>query len=318
MELFGNNQFTMARRWARYVENISAAQATFIIVLTAICFGLVPWFARELLDHGMASPAVAFYRYCITALIFFSVLPISGPLRKECYWAVASGACVGLGWIAYVEALKIVPISSVSVIYMTYPMFTLLASWLLIGNVPNKRSLAAGFLILLASIIAFTPEGLGETARQALLIAFIAPLAFGMSISVLTDKMPNLRPLQRLAGFTTGASLGLLPLILNLEIEQVIPQDPALWKYIIGLAFLTALIPQYLYSTMAPLIGPAKSAMAGSIELPTMFIIGFMVFGESIGLVQILSGMLVMTAIVITPAISSRRRVVEFEAGKGN
>lgn len=305
----------MTRRWKKYVENITTAQATFIIVLTAVCFGLVPWFARELLDQGMASPAVAFYRYVITGLLFFSVLRFSGPLKKECYWAVASGVCVGLGWVAYVEALKVVPISSASVIYMTYPMFTLLASWLLIRNVPNRQTLGAGLLILVASIIAFIPEGLSETAQQALLIAFIAPLAFGMSISVLTDKLHNLSPLQRLAGFTTGASLGLLPIILNLEVDQVIPQDPTLWKYIIGLAFLTALVPQYIYSTLAPIIGPARSAMAGSFELPTMFIIGFMVFGESIGFVQILSGLLVMTAIVITPAISSRRRIVEFEAG---
>ena len=168
-------------------------------------------------------------------------------------------------------------------------------------------------LILAASIIAFTPEGLNETAQQALLIAFIAPMAFGLSISVLTDKLHNLSPLQRLAGFTTGASLGLLPLVLNLDIDQVIPQDPTLWKYIIGLALLTALLPQYLYSTLAPIIGPARSAMAGSFELPTMFIIGFMVFGESIGFVQILSGLLVMTAIVITPAISSNRRVTSFD-----
>ena len=303
----------MTKRWAKFVENITTGQATFIIVLTAICFGLVPWFARELLDQGMASPAVAFYRYFITGLLFFSVLRFSVPLKKECYWAVASGACVGLGWIAYVEALKVVPISSASVIYMTYPMFTLLASWILIRNLPNKQSLGAGLLILVASIIAFTPEGLNETAQQALLIAFFAPMAFGLSISVLTDKLHNLSPLQRLAGFTAGASLGLLPLILNLDIDQVIPQDPTLWKYIIGLALLTALLPQYLYSTLAPIIGPARSAMAGSFELPTMFIIGFMVFGESIGFVQILSGLLVMTAIVITPAISSNRRVTSFD-----
>ena len=303
----------MTKRWAIFIENISAGQATFIIILTAICFGLVPWFARELLDQGMASSAVAFYRYFLTGLLFFSVLKFRGPLRNECLWSIASGVLVGLGWIAFVEALKVVPVTSASVIYMTYPMFTLLASWVLIRNLPTRQSVIAGFLILIASVIAFTPEDLGEAAQQALLIAFIAPFAFGLSISVLTDKLHNLSPLQRLAGFTTGASLGLLPLVLNLEVDQVIPQDLTLWKYIIGLALLTAMVPQYLYSALAPVIGPARSAMAGSFELPTMFIIGFMVFGESIGFIQILSGLLIMTAIVITPAISSKRRMVEFE-----
>ena len=303
----------MTKRWAFFIENISAGQATIIIILTAICFGLVPWFARELLDQGIASPAVAFYRYIITGTLFFSVLRFSGPLKKECFWAVFSGACVGLGWIGYVEALKVVPVSSASVIYMTYPMFTLIASWVLIRNLPSKQSIFAGLLILIASVIAFTPEALSEDAIRALSIAFVAPLAFGLSIAVLTDKLHNLSPLQRLAGFTTGASLGLLPIVLNLEFDQVVPRDPALWKYIIALAFFTALIPQYLYSTLAPIIGPARSAMAGSFELPTMFLIGFMVFGESIGLIQVLSGVLVMTAILITPAISSNRRVTSFE-----
>jgi drug/metabolite transporter (DMT)-like permease len=308
----------MNRYWANYVENITSAQATSFIVLAAICFGLVPWFARELLDRGMASPAVAFYRYSLTALIFFPVLRVSGPLKKELLWSLASGVCIGLGWLGYIEALKVAPVAPVSVIYMTYPIFTLLVSWLLVRNEPDKRSLGAGFLILLASIIAFTPEGLSDTAQRALLIAFIAPMAFGMAISVLTDKLHNLKPLQRLAGFTTGASLGLLPLILNLEVDQVIPQDTALWKYIIGLAFLTALLPQYIYGTMAPLVGPGRTAMAGSVELPTMFIIGFLVFGESISFLQILSGLLVMTAIVITPAISSKRRVVAIEPEEVN
>ena len=303
----------MTKRWFLFVDNVSAGQATFIIILSSICFGLVPWFARELLDQGMASPAIAFYRYFLTGLIFFSVLKFSGPLKNECLWAIASGVCIGLGWIAYLEAIKVAPVTSVSVIYMTYPMFTLAASWILIRNLPSKQAVFAGFLILIASVIAFTPEGLGDTAREALLIALFAPLAFGLSIAVLTDKLHNLSPLQRLAGFTTGASLGLLPLVLNLEVSQVIPQDPVLWKYIFGLALLTAMVPQYLYSTLAPLVGPARSAMAGSFELPTMFIIGFLVFGETIGFVQVLSGMLVMTAIVITPAISSNRRMTNFE-----
>jgi len=306
---------TVAKHWVNYVEDISTAHATIIIILTAICFGLVPWFAKELLDSGIASPAIAFYRYILTAILFFPVLRFTNALKKECYWAIFSGACVGLGWVGYVEALKVVPVSSVSVIYMTYPLVTLVASWALIGNVPNKQSIFAGFLILIAAVISFMPNTLSSSAMKALLVAFSAPIAFGLAIAILTDKLHNLSPIQRLAGFSAGASLGLLPLLINLEYDQVIPADPALWSHIIALALATALIPQYLYTTLAPLIGPAKSAMAGSFELPTMFLVGFLIFNESIGTIQILSGVLVLMAILITPAISSNRRVTKFEAG---
>ena len=30
---------------------------------------------------------------------------------------------LGIGWISYIEALKVVPVSTAGVIYMTYPIF---------------------------------------------------------------------------------------------------------------------------------------------------------------------------------------------------
>ena len=302
----------MKQVWTAFISNLTPAQATCIIILTAVCFGTVPWFGRELLDQGMASPAISFYRYFLTALLFFKVLNFSKALRTETFWSIGSGVCVGLGWITYVEALKVVPVSAVSVIYMTYPLFTLVASWLLIGNRPSKKSVFAGCLITVASVIAFVPDNLNDSAKQALLIAFLAPLAFGLAIAILTDKQHNLSPLSRVAGFSTGASLGLLPVMFQFPMAEIVPQDPSLWKYIVGLAILTALIPQYLYVTLAPLVGSARTAMAGCFELPTMFLIGYFAYDESIGLLQILSAVLVMTAIVITPAISSHRRIAEF------
>ncbi|MFT7672291.1 MAG: drug/metabolite transporter (DMT)-like permease [Gammaproteobacteria bacterium] len=303
----------MKQLWTSLINRLSPGQATFILILTAVCFGTVPWFAGELLQQGIASPAIAFYRYIFTTVLFFSILKFSREKRKETFWALFSGACVGMGWVSYVEALKVVPVSSVSVIYMTYPLFTLLASWLLIGNKPGARSVAAGALVLIAAVLAFTPGNLSNDATQAMLVAFIAPLTFGLSISILTDKLQILSPLERLTGFSTGAALGLLPLLFNYEFDQVIPSQPQQWMYIGALALFTALIPQYLYSTLAPIIGPAKSAMAGSVELPTMFIVGMLAFGESIGMLQIVAGVLVVSAVLITPAISSHRRVVQFE-----
>ena len=292
---------------------LSIFQATLIVVLSAVCFGTVPLFAKVLLDKGIASPAIAFYRYALTAILFIYVLPFRGPLARETMWALVSGACVGFGWISYVEALKIVPISSVSVIYMTYPLFTLLASWLLIKNKPGKRALFASLLVLIAAVLAFLPEGLSNAAIKALLLAFCAPLTFGLSIAILTDKLECLAPLQRLVGFATGASLGLIPLLIPLQATQLFPSNPEDWSYVVLLALFTAFIPQFLYSSIAPRIGPAKSAMAGSIELPTMLVIGIVFFNEHLTFLHIISVSLVLIAILITPAISSHRRVVDFE-----
>ncbi|MCP4469157.1 MAG: DMT family transporter [Gammaproteobacteria bacterium] len=104
---------------------------TCLVLLSCFCFGTIPYFARTLTDSGMDSYAVAFYRYGLSALILFPILlRLPASRLKTVAWGVASGAAVGLGWVGYVSALKTVPVSTVGVLYMTYPVFTLLIGWL--------------------------------------------------------------------------------------------------------------------------------------------------------------------------------------------
>ena len=71
---------------------------TTLVLLSCFCFGTIPYFARSLTDAGMASHAVAFYRYGISALVLFPLL-LRLPRSKwrTIFWGMASGAFVGLG-----------------------------------------------------------------------------------------------------------------------------------------------------------------------------------------------------------------------------
>ena len=66
------------------------------------------------------------------------------------------------------------------------------------------------------------------------------------------------------------------------------------------------MIPQLIYTTYVHRIGAARSAVAGSIELPTMLFIGWFALGETIGLAQWLACLLITLAIVLTPARATR------------
>ncbi|WP_419739418.1 EamA family transporter [Ruegeria sp.] len=48
---------------------------------------------------------------------------------QEITWGLSAGALMGLGWIGYVAALEKLPASTVGVLYMTYPVFTLVIAW---------------------------------------------------------------------------------------------------------------------------------------------------------------------------------------------
>ena len=280
---------------------------TVLVVLACFCFGTIPYFARSLTDAGMASYAVAFYRYGISAMVLFPLLlRLPAAQMKIAFWGMASGVSVGLGWIGYVEALKTIPVSTVGVLYMTYPVFTLMIGWAWFGDKPSRTAISGTLLVVLAALIASSPAAVEPRLLPALLISLTAPISFGLGINILVHKLTPIRAIYRVASFSVGASLSLLPLLLLSNPEAVLPQSVEGWQLVAGLALGTALIPQLLYTAFAHRIGAARSAVAGSIELPTMFFIGWFTLGEIIGVAQWLACALVTIAILLTPARATR------------
>jgi drug/metabolite transporter (DMT)-like permease len=280
---------------------------TCLVLLSCFCFGTIPYFARTLTDSGMASYAVAFYRYGLSALILLPILlRLPAAQMKTVAWGIASGAAVGLGWVGYVSALKTVPVSTVGVLYMTYPVFTLLIGWLWFHDKPSNRALSATLMVMAAAFIASSPAAVEPRLLPAMLLSLTAPISFGLGINILIHKLTPINALARVASFSLGAALSLLPLLILAEPRTVLPQDAAGWQLIAGLALGTALLPQLLYTMFAPRIGAARSAVAGSVELPTMFFIGWYALGEVIGPAQWLACLLVTLAILLTPARATR------------
>jgi drug/metabolite transporter (DMT)-like permease len=282
----------------------NATIATLAIVVASVGFGLVPLFARSLIEAGMALSAIALCRYAFTAIL---LLPIARRPRRSgaaALWAGGAGLALGIGWIGYVQALRVAPVATAGVIYMSYPLFALVFAWALSGQRPGLRSVLGGALILTAAILALSPGTLSRAAIHALLLSLVAPITFGAAIAILTGKLQSLSPLERVFFACLGSTIGLLPLALAVDPGSILPTDLAQVLLILGIAIVTAFIPQWLYVNAAPVVGAARAAMAGSVELPTMFVVGWLAFGEAITPLQIAAGVLVVMAILLTPPIA--------------
>ena len=181
---------------------------TTLVLLACFCFGTIPYFARSLTDAGMASHAVAFYRYGISALVLFPLLlRLPRSKWKTILWGMASGAFVGLGWVGYVNGLKTVPVSTIGVLYMTYPVFTVLVGWAWFGDKPSFKALCGASIVIFAALLASSPAAVEPQHLPAMLISLTAnlPLACcSLTRSRQTRWMPlvtgisrlNLRPQQ--------------------------------------------------------------------------------------------------------------------------
>ncbi len=287
---------------------LSPSVATAVIALTAICFGLVPLFARQLQILGVDSSAIALYRYIFTAAVMLPFMPLARAKRREALLLGGAGLFMGLGWIGYLEALQTAPIAAASVVYMTYPLFALLFAWAMMGQRPNWRAMTSGFLVLVAATLLLDPRVLSTESVTALLWSLPAPVSFGFVVVVLSSMVPGLNPFERMACGMTGAVMGLAPLALSAAPDVVmLPTRTDQWLLVAGMGIVTALIPQFLYTLACPRVGPSRSAAAGSFELPTMLAVGWLAFGEVIGSREVASASLIIMAIAIAPAIRPAR-----------
>lgn len=281
---------------------VGTGLATFGVVLASVGFGLVPFFARSLTEAGMAPHAVAFCRYALTAVVLLPTLLIARHNLRVVLWGVAAGVVMGLGWVGYVRAVEMAPVSTVGVLYMTYPIFTLIIAWALFRDTPSRRAVLAALIILAAALLSSSEAVLGPGMVWPLVISLAAPFGFGFGICVLVHRLPALPPLTRIGAVSLGSLIGLLPLVVMSDPQTLIPSDGQGWLLVAGLALGSALVPQLIYTVCSPVVGTARAAAAGSVELPTMFVLGWVAFGEPIGPLQWVACGLIVTAIVMTPS----------------
>jgi len=285
--------------------HLGSKSATLVIAVSAVCFGLVPLFVRELQGLGSGSATIALYRYGFSALFLMPFLPFRREKRGAALLLVGAGIVFSLSLIGYLEALGTAPVAAAGVVYMSYPIFAALFAWMLLRQALSWRSFAAAGLIVTAAVLLLDPSSLSPEVFSALVWAIPTPVAFGFLVVVLSGLAGQLNSLERTACGMFGSIIGLLPLALHEGQGSLLPASSGEWGLILAMGLLTALIPQLMFTFACQRVGPVRTSAAGSFELPTMFLVGWWVFGEALGAREVLSAMLVLSAILVAPSISA-------------
>ena len=275
--------------------------ATVAIVGTSVAYASTTIFVRELTETGMSVIAVAFFRFALTAVVLVRFVNFKRATRAATAWGVVSGIVMGGGWIVYVNTIDTADVAVAGVVQMTYPFFALIAGWLLFNVSPTTRSVTSAALVVLAAVVGL---GVGSSAGLSPLL-FIAPATFGFSVSVLTERLGQLDPFERLASVAVGAAVAMSPLLLTLSPSEMLPTSFGALGWVLAIGAISALIPMTIYAAAAPVIGTARTAAAGAFELPTVFLIGSAFFGEAITAGHVGAAAIIVVAIALTRSARS-------------
>jgi drug/metabolite transporter (DMT)-like permease len=281
----------------------SKVLAAMAVAVVALAFSSIV--ITKLERAGVAPLAIAFYRMAIATCLLLPAAVASkrGEMaslsRRDLALLAAGGAFLALHFGAWITSLAYIPIATSVVLVNSHPVFVALASYLLLGERPTRRSLT-GTAVGLAGMVVISREGLAglETALVGNALAVTGALAvvgyfiIGRHVRARVSLLGYVTPLYavcallllvwaaatgaRLAGYGRGewlyfAALALVPTILghtvfNWAIKHVRPS-------VISLAFLgepvVASVLALIFFDQRP---PAATLAGGALVLAGIYL----------------------------------------------
>lgn len=270
-----------------------------MVLLAAIGFGFNPLFAQILFAQGMSAEMVTLYRFILPGILLSFYLPTPASLWPEVSRMLMIGVANGIGIFAYFYALQTLASATAILIYYTYPFFSLLIGVLIFKRRLNTNAVLSAALVLIAASLVIDPEALSMESKWALIGCFLAPMIFAFQIQYLAKPKQNLTAPRRMAWGTMGHLIILIPLAIYAAPETLFPPNINGWWALMGLAFIAAALPQYLFVIGAIKTKPEVIAIFGSAELVVAMLSCAYLLDQALTRLDITAMMLVMIALGI-------------------
>ena len=269
-----------------------------LIAISAASFGTLAIFGRFAYADGMDTFTVLFLRFGLAASFMTSILI----LRKEPYpRGKILAQLIGMGAIGYVgqsflymTAIKYASAGLVALLLYLYPFFVAILSMIFLHEKLTRTKIIA--LVLALTGAALT---VGPVSGQAIgaVMAIVAALIYSIYIIIGTNVMKHVSPVQSSA--VIFASAGAVYGTLTFANGAHFPATSAGWLAVLGIIFVSTIIPVTTFLAGLERIGPTNAAMLSTIEPIVTVLLATWLFGDQLEPIVLLGGGLILTAVVL-------------------
>jgi drug/metabolite transporter (DMT)-like permease len=271
-----------------------------LCLVSAACFGAMPIFAKQAYATGLGITPLLALRFAMAAAMLWTLIalrrrPLGSPR------GLVAGVALGLfGYSVqagfYFGALERIDAGLASLLLYAYPAFVTVAAIALRRESPSRRKLGA--LALASGGVALVLLGGGPGAIDLVGAAMAIGSALFYTVFILAsdsvaDHSP---PVPFAASVATGSALtfGIAALVdggIHASGEGV------MWAAII--ASISTVMPIVLFMAGLARVGPSTASIASTIEPPFTVALAWIVFGETLGPLQLAGGALVLSAVIV-------------------
>ena len=290
---------------------------TLLCIGSAAGFGAMAVFGKLAYDNGATVGTLLAVRFALAAALFWALVFADGSARelrslgrRDIALALALGAC---GYAAqagcFFAALERIDASLLSLVLYTFPGMVAVAAIVLGRERADSRRLGAlglasgGLVLVLASAKAGSLDPLGTA------LALTAAVVYTTYILVSEGIAGRLRPSLLSALVCTGAAVSLT--LGSASLGDLHPGEvtAAGWGWLAGIAVVSTVAAVSLFFAGLKRVGPTTASILSTVEPVVTVVLAFLVFGELLGVVQLLGGALVIAAVLVLGSYRPREAI---------
>jgi drug/metabolite transporter (DMT)-like permease len=280
---------------------------TLMCLGSGAAFGAMAIFGKLAYAEGATVGTLLAVRFALAAAVFWALVLVGGAVRevralrgRDLAVALALGACCySLQAGFYFAALERIDASLLSLLLYTFPAIVAVAAVALGRDRLDGRRLTALGLASGGLVLVMAGAGTGALDPLGAALGLGAALVYSTYTLVSDGIVERVRPRVLSALVCTGAAVCLT--IGTALAGELRPGALTLagWGWLAGIAVVSSVVAISLFFAGLRRVGPTAASILATVEPLVTVLLAFLVFGETLGMVQIIGGTLVLTAVVV-------------------
>jgi drug/metabolite transporter (DMT)-like permease len=298
-----------------------SSTGTLMCLGSGAAFGAMAIFGKLAYDDGATVGTLLAVRFALAAVMFWALVVAGGALRevravgaRDTGIALAMGACgYSLQAGCYFAALERIDASLLSLLLYTFPAMVAGAAVALGRERLNGRRLAALGLALGGLLLVLAGAGAGALDPLGAALGVGAAVVYTTYILVSDGIVARVRPRVLSALVCTGAAVSLTAgsaLLGQLDLGAL---TAAGWGWLACLAVVSTVASISLFFAGLRRVGPTTASILATVEPLVTVVLAFLVFGETLGVVQVVGGGLVLAAVLVLQVAAAGRVRTQLE-----
>lgn len=274
-----------------------------LLCLASACgFGAMAVFAKLAYGAGLDVVTLLSLRFVLAAALLWAIVALRGVPLRAVRRALAAGAVLGLAGYSlqaglFFLALERIDAGLTALLLYTYPAFVTVGGLLLGRDRADRRRWVALGVASLGLILVLGAGG-GDIDAIGAGLALGSGLAYSIYILGSDRVVRRIDPLAFAAAVCTGAAVTfVLAAAIGGGLDLGFGAEG--WGWVLAIVTVSTVLPIVTFFGGLDRVGPSRASILSTVEPPVTVLLALLVFGETLGWLQVVGGALVLSGAVL-------------------